>query len=83
MRVRRTQDYGVQRGLGRNIRNIPPGPAQERIIFLAREWLAESELHRHLPPQISRFAIERSAGRGCGGGPGAALASAKRHRTLA
>ena len=28
--------------------DVAPCPAQERIVFLALQWLAETELHRHL-----------------------------------
>jgi hypothetical protein len=37
----------MKRVLRTYVGDVTPCPAQERIIFLAFEWLAETELHRH------------------------------------
>ena len=50
MRMRRAHHDRMQRGLRRNIGNVAPCPAQQSVIFLARERLAESEFHCHLRP---------------------------------
>ena len=47
MRVRRAQHHRMQRRVRRDIGDVAPRPAQQRVVLLARERLAESEFHRH------------------------------------
>ena len=50
MGVRRAHHDRVQRLAGRDVGDIAPCPAQQRIVFLARERLTESKFHRHWQP---------------------------------
>src|SRR5262249_39962707 len=47
VRMRRAHHHGMKWPFRTNIGNVTSCPAQERIIFLALEWLAEAELHGH------------------------------------
>ena len=70
MGVRRAQHDGVQRLVGCDIGNVASGAAQQRVVFLAREGLAEAEFHGGhsiglpagcgcLPARLVRNAIQR------------------------
>ena len=47
MRVRRAQHHRMQRRGRRDVGHVAAGAAQQRVVFLARERLAEAEFHRH------------------------------------
>ena len=60
MRMRRTHHNRMQRRLRRNVGDVTPRPAQERVVFLACERLAESEFHGHLRPSAFVGRLEGS-----------------------
>ncbi len=58
--VRRTHHDRMQRRSRRNVSDVAPCAAQERVVFLARERLAESEFHGHLRPSAFVGRLEGS-----------------------
>ena len=60
MGMRRAHHDRMQAGCRLDIGDIAPCAAQERVVFLARERLAESELHGHLRPSAFVGRLEGS-----------------------
>ena len=60
MGMRRAHHDRMQAGCRRDIGDVAPCAAQERVVFLARERLAESELHGHLRPSAFVGRLEGS-----------------------
>ena len=58
--VRRAHHDRMQRRRRRNVSDVAPCAAQERVVFLARERLAESEFHGHLRPSAFVGRLEGS-----------------------
>ena len=60
MGMRRAHHDRMQAGCRLDIGDVAPRPAQQRVVFLARERLAESELHCHLRPSAFVGCLEGS-----------------------